>query len=144
MMTFAMSVVRERSQMRITESMTRLGENPEPRDLLRTLVIGVLPLDDESRAYGRVALAFLAYTAVRPEAAEPLRAETRQFRDFVAGLIRAGGSSRDPEPAAAGLLAVMEGLGVHLLGGHYTPADALAALDTHLDMIFSPAVPVRC
>ena len=141
MMAFAMVVVRERNQVRITQAVAGLGEDPGPRDLLRTLVTGVLPLDDESRAYGRVALAFLAYTAVRPNAAELLRAETRQFLDFVAGLIRAAGSPRDPQPAAAGLLAAMEGLGVYLLGGQYTPVDALAALDAHLDMIFSPVAP---
>jgi hypothetical protein len=33
----------------------------------------------------------------------------------------------------------MEGLGVYLLGGHYTPDTALATLDAHLDLIFRPS-----
>jgi AcrR family transcriptional regulator len=139
MMTFAMAVVQERQQTRITERMGRLGADPGPRPMLRTLLTGVLPLDDESRAYGRVALAFLAYTAVRVEAAAPLREQTRELLGFVAGLIRAGGAAKDPDAAAAGLLATMEGLGVYLLGGHYTPEVALRALDAHLDLIFTPA-----
>ena len=43
-----------------------------------------------------------------------------------------------PDAAAAGLLAVTEGLGVYLLGGHYTPEVALGALDAHLALIFEP------
>ncbi|WP_406038270.1 hypothetical protein OG799_25280 [Micromonospora sp. NBC_00898] len=30
----------------------------------------------------------------------------------------------------------MEGLGVYLLGGHYPPETALAALDAQLDLVF--------
>ncbi|GID93081.1 TetR/AcrR family transcriptional regulator [Amorphoplanes digitatis] len=139
MMTFAMAVVQERQQARITERMGHLGADPGPRLLLRTLLAGVLPLDDESRAYGRVALAFLAYTSVRVEAGGPLREQTRELFGFVTGLVRAGGEAKDPEAAAAGLLATMEGLGVYLLGGHFTPEVALRALDAHLDLIFGPA-----
>ncbi|AGZ41892.1 TetR/AcrR family transcriptional regulator [Actinoplanes friuliensis] len=136
MMGFAMAVVRERNQERITGRMSRLGPEPGPRELLRTLIAGVLPLDDESRAYGRVALAFLAYTAVRPAAGDPLRKDTEELLGFVTDLIRAGGKASDPAGAAAGLLAVMEGLGVHLLAGHFTPERAIGALDTHLDLLF--------
>jgi hypothetical protein len=31
----------------------------------------------------------------------------------------------------------MEGLGMYLLGGQYTEEQALAALDAHLDLLFS-------
>ncbi|BCJ49525.1 hypothetical protein Asp14428_10000 [Actinoplanes sp. NBRC 14428] len=112
--------------------MARLGDTPAPRDLLRTIITAVLPLDAESRDDGRVALAFLAYTAVRPEAGA-LRADTAELSGFFAGLLPV----RDPEAAAAGLLALMEGLGVYLLGGQYTPERAPAALDAHLDLLFS-------
>jgi AcrR family transcriptional regulator len=138
MMAFALQVVRERSEARLTAAAAALGPDPSPRQVLRTVVAGVLPADEPRRADGRVALAFLAYTAVRPEAAAPLRADTAQMLAFVAGQIRAGGprAGIDPDTAAVGLLALMEGLGVHLLGGHYGPETALAALDAHLDTIF--------
>ncbi|MDO3703041.1 TetR/AcrR family transcriptional regulator [Micromonospora sp. C28SCA-DRY-2] len=134
MMAFAMDVVRDRSQARITGAVSRLGEDPPPRHLLRTMLTALLPLTEESRADGRVALAFLAYTAVRPEAAAGTREGTGQLVDFVAGLLPA--SRRD---AAAGVLALMEGLGLYLLGGQYTVEQALAALDTHLDSLYGPA-----
>ncbi|MGN9909069.1 TetR/AcrR family transcriptional regulator [Phytohabitans sp. LJ34] len=139
MMAFALAVVRERSEARLTAAAAALGADPPPREVLRTIVAEVLPVDEPRRADGRVALAFLAYTAVRPEVAGPLRADTAAMLAFVAEQIRAGGPrpGTDPDRAAVGLLALMEGLGLHLLGGHYGPETALAALDAHLDTIFA-------
>lgn len=132
MMAFAIAVVRERGEARVGEAVARLGGNPPPRLLLRTLIAALLPLDEQSRADGRVALAFLAYSAVRPAAATLLRDDTAELTGFLAGLLpgpRAG-------DAAVGLLALVEGLGVYLLGGHYTAERALSALDTQLDLLF--------
>jgi AcrR family transcriptional regulator len=144
MMTFALEVVRERNQARVTQAMSRLGESPSPRALVRTMLAELLPLDEPRRADGRVTLAFLAYTAVRPAVAAPLHQDTAELIAFIAQQIRADQESGDataavdPDDAAAGLLAVMEGLGVYLLGGHYPPGTALAALDAHLDLVFRP------
>ncbi|BEL02822.1 TetR/AcrR family transcriptional regulator [Actinoplanes sichuanensis] len=130
MMAFAMQVVRERNQERVTAAVARLGDDPEPRELLRTIIGTLLPLEDESRADGRVALAFLAYTAVRPTASAVLREETAQMSGFFGSLL--------PVPdGALGLLALMEGLGVYLLGGQVTAAEARAVLDAQLDLLFT-------
>ena len=133
MMGFALAVVRERNQVRVTGAVAALGEQPPPRLLLRTILVTLLPLDDATRADGRVALAFLAYTAVRPQTTRPLRAETDQLTGFIAGLLPVAHA----ETAAAGLLALMEGLGLYLLGGQYSPDQALAALDGQLDLLFT-------
>jgi AcrR family transcriptional regulator len=133
MMAFALAVVRERTQARVAGAVARLGADPAPRALLRTIIAAVLPLDDAGRDDGRVALAFLAYTAVRPAAAA-LREDTAQMAAFFAGLLPAPNA----KAAAAGLLALMEGLGVYLLGGQYTAEQALGALDAHLDLVFAP------
>lgn len=135
MMAFAMAVVRERSQIRVTGAVTRLGDNPPPRLLLRTMIKALLPLDDQSRNDGRVALAFLAYTAVRPAAAVALREDTAQLVGFITSILPA----RHGNEVAAGVLALMEGLGVYLLGGQYTAEQALRALEAHLDMLFEPS-----
>ena len=134
MMAFAMSVVRDRSQTRVTDAVAALGEHPTPRQLLRTMIAALLPLDEQSRDDGQVALAFLAYTAVRPEAAAALREDNTEMATFIAGLL----PGPNADDAAAGLLALMEGLGVHLLGGSQTPQQALRALDHHLDLLFEP------
>ncbi|WP_433380766.1 TetR/AcrR family transcriptional regulator [Actinoplanes sp. CA-142083] len=133
MMAFALAVVRDRNQVRVTEAIGRLGANPAARLLLRTMIAALLPLDQESRADGRVALAFLAYTAVRPAAARELRDDTAQMVGFLATVL----PGPDPAADAAGLLALMEGLGVYLLGGQYTAEQALGALDAQLDLLFA-------
>ncbi|WP_229069096.1 TetR/AcrR family transcriptional regulator [Actinoplanes sp. DH11] len=134
MMTFAMGVVRDRSSARVSQAIAALGPDPEPRRLLRTLLVNLLPLGDESRADGRVALAFLAYTAVRPASTPALREDTEQMVGFIASLLPGGDSS-----AAAGVLALMEGLGMYLLGGQYSDDRALSTLDAHLDRLFGAA-----
>ena len=134
MMAFALSVVRERGERRVEEAIGQLGPDPAPRLLLRTFLTAVLPLDDARREDGRVALAFLAYTAVRPGTVPSLRADAAQLVEFIASLLPGN------ETAAAGVLALMEGLGMYLLGGQFTEEQALAALDAQLDLLFSPRV----
>ncbi|GAA4707567.1 TetR/AcrR family transcriptional regulator [Phytohabitans rumicis] len=136
LMGFAMAVVRERTEARVAAAAGRLGPAPAPGDLVRTLLTEILPLDEQRRADGRVALAFLAYAAVRPDAAAALRADTEGMLAFVAGLIATARPDLDAPAAAAGLLAMMEGLGVYLLGAHVTADQALAALDAQLALIF--------
>jgi AcrR family transcriptional regulator len=143
MMAFAMVAVRERHAARIAEAVGRLGPAPPPRDLVRTMLAEVLPLDEPRRADGRVVLAFLAYAAVRPAAAALLRDDTQWMLGFVADQIRAAqdtGAARaelDPAPAAAGLVGMMEGLGVYLLADQYPPKRALETLDAQLTLIFN-------
>jgi BetI-type transcriptional repressor, C-terminal len=45
----------------------------------------------------------------------------------------------DPSQAATALLALVEGLGVHVLGEHYTPETALTVFDAYLSTLFSPS-----
>jgi hypothetical protein len=142
MMGFALAVVQEHHEARIAAAVAALAD-PSPRALLRATGAAVLPLDEERVVDGKVALAFLAYTAVRPEAAESVRAGTAQMVAFVAGQIEAArrdGAVRphvDPRNAAIGFLAFLEGLSLHVLGGHHAAPAALEALDAHLDLVFS-------
>ncbi|GAA2465943.1 TetR/AcrR family transcriptional regulator [Winogradskya humida] len=127
MMVFALDVVRDRNQTRVTAALSALGPDPQPRVMLRTLLVTILPLDEQSRADGLVALAFLAYTAVRPAGVKS--DDTAQMLGFIASLL--------PDPdAAVGVLALMEGLGMYVLGGQYTAEQALTALDAQLDLLF--------
>ncbi|MEU7616442.1 TetR family transcriptional regulator C-terminal domain-containing protein [Micromonospora rifamycinica] len=142
MMAFALSVVRDRGRNRVEAAVAALGPDPEPRLLLRTLLEALLPLDESARADGRVALAFLSWTALHPAAAPGLRPDTVRLVEFIAGLLprppaadaAAGLPAAD---AAAGLLALVEGLGTYLLGGQYNPAQATAVLDHQLDLLFA-------
>jgi AcrR family transcriptional regulator len=131
MMLFALSVVSAHTEARISAAVDALGPAPAPRDLVRAMVTQMLPLDDERRADGKVALAFFAYAATRPQVAEVQRQGSVGLRDFFATLM--------PSGAATMLLALVEGLGLHMISGTY-PADvALRVLDDFLDGVFSPA-----
>ena len=143
MMTFALDVVSENVQARLAAD--DLGESPSPSALVRALLVQLLPLDERRRAEGRVALAFLAYAAVKPAVAAALRADTARLREFVADRIRAAQAAGeapagiDATHAAIVLLALVEGLGLQVLGEHYSPETALKVFDAHLSTLFSPA-----
>lgn len=142
MMEFAFAVARERYEARIAEAIGQLGDTASTRDLVRTMLTALLPLDEPRHADGRVALAFLAYAAVRPAAAGLLREDTSQMLAFLTAQLRAAqaaGDARpgvDPAAAAAGLLALVEGLGVYLLAEQYPPQTAQDTLDAQLALIF--------
>ncbi|MFC5141207.1 TetR/AcrR family transcriptional regulator [Actinomycetospora rhizophila] len=138
MMVFALDVVAARVQARLEDDPDTAGR--DPRRLVRSLLVQLLPLDADRELEGRVAVAYHAYAATRPDVAARLREDTRGMRAAVAEHIRAAGhpGPLDPEVAATGLLALVEGLAVHVLGGHLAADDALATLDGHLDLAFGP------
>ncbi len=142
MMAFALDVVSQNVQARLAATTDDLGESPSPVALVRALLVELLPFDEPRRAEGRAALAFLAYAAVRPAVAAALREDTARLREFVADRIRdaqaAGEAPASLEPAhtATALLALVEGLGVNVLGEHYSPDTALAVFDAHLSTLF--------
>jgi AcrR family transcriptional regulator len=148
MMIFALEVVGENVEARLAAE--GLGESPAPGELVRALLVQLLPLDEPRRAEGRVALAFLAHAAVKPVIAAALRADTARFRAFVADGIRAAQASGetppdlDPDHAATALLALVEGLGIHVLGGHYSPELALAVFDAHVATLFGAVSRSAC
>ncbi|GAA3765313.1 TetR/AcrR family transcriptional regulator [Plantactinospora mayteni] len=142
MMTFALDMVMRDAQERITAEAAAAGRALTPAEFVRTLMIQILPLDEPRRLEGHVTLAFLAYAAVKPAIAEGLRGSTDQMHTFLAGQIRAvqattGTAARvDPVHAATALLALVDGLGIHVLSQHYSGEQAVAALDAHLGLLF--------
>lgn len=133
MMTFALGMVADRVRAR-SEAAAAPGS---PREFVRGVLLQILPLDDTRRLEGHVGLAFLAYAAVKPAIREGLRGDAAGMRGFVAQQLRAAGAGGiDPEVAAIGLMALVDGLGMQLLSRQYTEKDAVAALDAQLALIF--------
>ncbi|MER5182620.1 TetR family transcriptional regulator C-terminal domain-containing protein [Streptomyces sp. NPDC002896] len=134
MMTFALGMVADRIRAR-SEAATAPAT---PRELVRGVLLQILPLDDTRRLEGHVGLAFLAYAAVKPAIREGLREDAAGMRGFIARQLRAAGADGiDPELAAIGLMALVDGLGMQLLSRQYAEKDAVAALDAQLALIFS-------
>jgi AcrR family transcriptional regulator len=142
MMTFAMDMVMDNIRARSTAEADRSQRPASPGSLTRALLMQILPLDENRRLEGHVMLAFLAYAAVKPAIAVGMRESVGQMRAFIADEIRAAQATTktalrvDPAKAATGLIALVDGLGVHVLGQHYSPEEAVAALDEHLDALF--------
>jgi TetR/AcrR family transcriptional repressor of bet genes len=128
---------------------TSTREDPEPdeypssRTVVRRALVEMLPLDEERTIDAHVWVAFLARASTAPELAVLLRKIHAELQGFIIEELRRGqrdGSTPvhlDPSREARTLLAVLDGLIVHALIGHHTPAEAEHALDNHLDMLFS-------
>jgi AcrR family transcriptional regulator len=133
MMLFALDTVMDR--IRARSEATAVAATP--RDLVRGLLLEVLPLDETRRLENHVMIAFLAYAAVKPSLSASLRLAAAQMRDFLGDQLRAAGRGDvDADHAAAGLLALVDGLGMQLLSRQFTEEDAVAALDTQLALLF--------
>jgi hypothetical protein len=103
----------------------------------------LLPTDEAGMADARVALAFLSYAATRPRAAVTIEAGNARLRRFLADQLRAaqtaGGvrEGLDADQTATALLALTDGLAVHVMGGGLSVPAARAALVDQLDGTFS-------
>ncbi|TDC73525.1 TetR/AcrR family transcriptional regulator [Streptomyces hainanensis] len=121
------------------------GSPPTPRSIVTALLSCMVPTDQESRRIVRTYSAYYALVLDAPEVLEkhgttpPILLEA-----FVAERIRTAqqageaDAARDPEIAAAGLLAMVNGLGSSVLGGQRDGDSALAILTHHLDELFNP------
>ncbi|MFJ1745868.1 TetR/AcrR family transcriptional regulator [Streptomyces sp. NPDC088116] len=149
MMTFALGMVMDRIRGRSQDELAPSS----PRELVRGLLLQVLPLDETRRLENHVVLAFHAYAAVKPSIASGLREAAAETRTFLADQLRAAGrvdgadgldrldglDGLDPERAAAGLLALVDGLGLQVLSQQYAKEDAVTVLDAQLALLFGEA-----
>ncbi|WP_260406026.1 TetR/AcrR family transcriptional regulator [Microbacterium sp. G2-8] len=128
MMMFAMSAAAERYEERISGSIASLGEDPAPADIIRTLLRGLLPADEEQVEDARVALGFQTYATTHGDAAADLRSANTRLTDYLATLL---GLTRtaNAHASATALLAAAEGLSLHMLSSGLPLADAEQALD---------------
>lgn len=89
--------------------------------LARAALLEALALDEERRAEAGIWFTFAARALTHPDMAEELRAAYRLWRDGIARLLSAAHQSGethpdlDPQAAAAGLIALVDGLVVQAL-----------------------------
>ncbi|MGH3823978.1 MAG: TetR/AcrR family transcriptional regulator [Pseudonocardiaceae bacterium] len=142
MLQFALDVISERVERRIGAGMVTLGDDPSPRDLVRTLLIEILPIDDERRLEAHIAVAFGARAAAMPSIATRLREQCAQLLEFLTAQLRlaqqAGEVSAqlNADHEARGLLALMDGLAMHTLIQNNTGDMPRAIFDHYLDRLF--------
>jgi len=144
MLTFAMEFAAEQTSDRVTRGLTGLDQPPHPRDVLRVVLTEMLPLHPDARATSRMNAAYVLEALHDPDLREVASVGLREGRDMVERLIRE--AMADGHISADRNLAIETDLILSLTGftpllelGVVKPQAALAAIDQHLDRLFSPA-----
>ena len=114
--------------------------------MVTAILACILPTDAESRRITRTYSAYYTLVLNDPEVLEKHgAAQPDLLEGFLAKQLRAAQDagdidhSQDPEMIAAGLLAMVNGLGSSVLGGQRDSDAALAVLTYHLDQLFGPS-----
>ncbi|WP_407564569.1 TetR/AcrR family transcriptional regulator [Streptomyces sp. 184] len=137
MLLFALGYVRERVGERVRARLVR-SPAQSAGTALGHAAAEVSLLGDEHRAEARVWLAFVAQAAVSDALAGTLKANYAGLHEVFARLIAEAAEDADraapldPRREARTLLALADGLTVHVLVGHLTPHEAHDVLDAHL------------
>jgi AcrR family transcriptional regulator len=140
---FALDVISERVEQRIRTGMAMLGPEPGPKELVRALLVEILPIDDERLLEAHVAVAFGARAAATPSIATRLREQCAQLLEFLAAQLRAAqragqvSGQLDAGCEARELLALMDGLAMHTVMQSSTAEISRTVFDHHLDRLFS-------
>ena len=148
MLRFALDAISERVAERIGRQVASLTDasRSDPYTLVRAILVELLPLDEARRLEGYVGFTFLTGAVVHPGIADGFRKQYLQLPEFVAAQIRAGqqrgtaAAELDPEREAVILLALVDGLGAHVLADDHSQSAALAAFDGHLRRLFPLAL----
>jgi AcrR family transcriptional regulator len=144
MLTFAIEFAADQSSQRVTQGVAALDQPPHPRDVLRVVLIELLPLRPDARATSRMNAAYVLEAMHDPTLHEQVAVGLRDGRAMVERLIREAISDgqisprRDPA-IETDLILALTGFAPLLELGVIEPHAALAAIDQHLDQLFRPA-----
>lgn len=116
------------------------GTPPTPRSVITAILSCIVPTDAESSRIARTYNGYYTLVLSDPDVLEKHgAAQPAVLEGFLAKQIRAAqetgeiSADTNPEMAAAGLLAMVNGLGSSVLGGQRTGEEALTILRYYLD-----------
>ncbi|MFI0466598.1 TetR/AcrR family transcriptional regulator [Saccharopolyspora sp. 5N102] len=143
MLLFAQELAGERFAEQIVQRIRAAGGRDQPRAVVRGHLLGMLPLDAESRAMAMVSHAFFNAALVDEQLAAASNWYPPIFENAVAEQIRLVRPETDAAHDAAVLTLVVRGLIGSVLIGERTPEQAVALVDRQLDLVFAapPSVP---
>ncbi|MFE4359115.1 MULTISPECIES: TetR/AcrR family transcriptional regulator [unclassified Kitasatospora] len=142
MLTFAMDFAGEQSGLRVGRALAELGERPHPRDVLRAMLVELLPLHADARATSRMSAAYVLEALHDEEVHARARGGLLQGRAMVEGIVRQaiadGQLAADRDPVVeTDLLLALTGFTTLLELDVVEPAAVLTAVDRHLDRLFA-------
>ncbi|MFI6707069.1 TetR/AcrR family transcriptional regulator [Nonomuraea sp. NPDC050478] len=132
MLLYATARLRDQLRERLGRSLTGM-ESATPRDLVRALLLAMLPLDAEARTATLVGVAVF-FRALNDDT---MAARYREGRALLSAAVaeRLEGLTADPATAADTLLALTDGLASDLLLGHLTADRAIRILDRQISQM---------
>lgn len=120
-------------------------EDAAPREVLRAMLVGMLPVGDERRTRYLVHLAYFVRSLSDPGLASAFSAAPPELERLTADLLAWGRDRGEvaPDlelmPEAELLLSSVDGLQTSIILGQRTPEAAIALIDHQLDRLFSLA-----
>jgi AcrR family transcriptional regulator len=148
LLRYAYTHVTERAMARALQRAKELDAHRSSiRRALHESLAERLPLDDARRAEWRVSFAFTARAVDRPDLAAVRNHTEAAIREQLAQAITNGKecgevpTDTDAAPAAAGLLALVEGLGLHT---YLDPAVPAPVALSELDRALKSVLPGKC
>jgi AcrR family transcriptional regulator len=145
MLRYALEYQVERSTARVHRRVAETSELAPPKTVLKQVITEILLSEEQYRDQARVWAGYLAKATVEPRAASVYQTAYTGLGDILADLFRAAKdkgeapNDLDPQRAAVGVLALADGLTLHVLVGLRTHETAVAALTDHLgDLLQMP------
>ncbi|MGI5350130.1 TetR/AcrR family transcriptional regulator [Streptomyces sp. CA-250714] len=145
MLLFALEHITEHVTERANARIAAADMPQAASTLLSHTLTELALLGEESETQAHAWLAFVAHAPASEKLAAVLHETYAKLHELLVWLIRYGQDTRevpshlDPEREAHTLLAVADGLTVHVIAGHHSPTTALAVLHRHLDQLLEPA-----
>lgn len=145
MLTFAMEFAADRTADRVARGLAALDQPPHPKDVLRLVLTEMLPLHDDARASSRVSAAYVLEALHDPVLRKQATLGLRDGRSTVERLVRQaiaqGQIAADRDPGIeTDLIIALTGFTSLLELEVIEPRAALAAVDQHLDRLFSTGI----
>jgi AcrR family transcriptional regulator len=142
LLSFAMDFAAEQTAQRVARGLQALGVAPHPRDVLRLILIEMLPLHDDARVTSRMNAAYVLEAlhdiTIRDRAREGLRQGRDHVKVLIAQAITDGKIARDRDVnTETDRVLALTGLTPLLDLEVINPGEALAAIDQHLDELFA-------
>ncbi|RKT19786.1 TetR family transcriptional regulator [Streptomyces sp. 1114.5] len=142
MLTFAMDFAGEQTALRVGRALGELGDPPHPREVLRVMLVELLPLHADARATSRMSAAYVLEALhdeqVHARARDGLLQGRATVEQVVRQAIADGLIAADRDPAVeTDLLLALSGFTTLLELDVVEPAAALTAVDRYLDRLFA-------
>ncbi len=141
MLLFALEHISQRVSERADQRIATASTPQAASTLLSHTLAELALLDEASKTQAHVWLTFVSRAPAGERLAAVLRDTHAKLHDLIVWLIRYGQDTQeipghfDAAQEAHTLLAVADGLTVHVLAGHHSPETALAVLQRHVDRL---------